>query len=100
MRLLVNEAAPVPSVVLLFAVVGLVKVSQQTPLAVMVAPPLSGIAPPLDAVVEVMEVIVAVVTVDAAACTPTAPVTAPSKHHPKTVRTLIRFLMITPLVYD
>ena len=52
-----------PFVVLLFAVVGRVEVFQQTPLAVMVAPPLSGIAPPLDAVVEVMEVIVAVVTV-------------------------------------
>ena len=58
-----NEAAPVPSVVLLFAVVGLAEVFQQTPLAVIVAPPLSGIAPPLEAVVEVMEVIVAVVTV-------------------------------------
>jgi hypothetical protein len=36
---------------------------QQTPLAVIVAPPLSGIAPPLDAVEEVINVIVAVVTV-------------------------------------
>ena len=63
MRLLANEAAPIPSVVLLFAVVGRVEVFQQTPLAVIVAPPLSGIAPPLDAVVEVMEVIVTVVTV-------------------------------------
>jgi hypothetical protein len=62
-RLLVNEAAPVPSVVLLSAVVGRVEVLQQTPLAVMVAPPLSEIAPPLDAIVEVMEVIVTVVTV-------------------------------------
>jgi hypothetical protein len=77
---------------------GFADVLQQTPRAVTESPPSLVTFPPEVAVVEVIAVIVVVVTVGAAACTPTTPVTAPSKHHPKTVRTLIRFLMITPLV--
>jgi hypothetical protein len=60
---LVNEPVPLPSVVLLSAVVGLAEVLQQTPLTVTVAPPSEVTLPPPDAVVEVMEEIVAVVTV-------------------------------------
>jgi hypothetical protein len=62
-RLLVNAPVPVPSVVLLSAVVGLAEVLQQTPLTVTLAPPPEVTFPPPDAVVEVMDVIVAVVTV-------------------------------------
>jgi hypothetical protein len=94
--LLTNAPSPVPLVVMLSAVVGLDEVLQQTPRAVTGTPPLSVTFPPEVAVVEVIAVIVVVVTVGAAACTPTTPVTTPSKQHPKTVRTLIRFLMITP----
>jgi hypothetical protein len=60
---LVNEPVPLPSVVLLSAVVGLAEVLQQTPRAVTDAPPSEVTLPPPDAVVEVIEVIVAVVTV-------------------------------------
>jgi hypothetical protein len=59
----VNVPVPVPSVVLLSAVVGLAEVLQQTPLTVTVAPPSEVTLPPPEAVVEVMEEIVAVVTV-------------------------------------
>lgn len=45
---------PVPSVVLVLAIVGLSAVFQQTPLAVMVAPPSFEIVPPDTADVEVM----------------------------------------------
>ena len=48
---LVNEPVPVPSVVLLSAVVGLALVLQQTPLAETAAPPSLVIFPPLVAVV-------------------------------------------------
>jgi hypothetical protein len=44
---LVNAPMPVPSVVLLFPVVGLADVVQQTPLAVIAAPPSLGMFPPL-----------------------------------------------------
>jgi hypothetical protein len=54
---------PVPSVVRLFAVVGLVLVFQQTPLAVIVPPPSAVIFPPDTAVIEVIEVIAVVVRV-------------------------------------
>jgi hypothetical protein len=59
----VNAPVPVPSVVLLSAVVGLADVLQQTPLAVTLDPPSEVTFPPPDAVVEVIDVIVAVVTV-------------------------------------
>jgi hypothetical protein len=61
--LLVNMLVPVPSVVLLLAVVGLAEVPQHTPLAVIVAPPSEVTFPPLVAVVDVVAVVVPVVTV-------------------------------------
>ena len=45
-RLLENEPVPLPSEVLLFETVGLVEVFQQTPLAVMSAPPSPATLPP------------------------------------------------------
>jgi uncharacterized membrane protein len=57
----VNEAVPVPLFVTLLAIVGLEFVLlQQTPFAVIVAPPASEIVPPLNAVVAVIEVIAVV----------------------------------------
>ena len=55
--------APVPFAVQLFAVLGLVDMPQQTPLAVTEAPPSAVTVPPPLAVVAVMEVIAVVVTV-------------------------------------
>jgi hypothetical protein len=62
--LLVN-GDEVPSVVLELAVVGAVVVLQQTPCAVIAAPPVAVTVPPELAVVAVMEVIAVVVTVGA-----------------------------------
>ena len=62
MRLLVKEPVPVPSVVLLLAVVGLGETDQHTPRAVMAAPPPAGMFPPLVAVVWVIPETVAVDT--------------------------------------
>jgi len=56
---------PLPSVVLLFAMVGLGLGLQHTPLAVTVAPPSDVILPPLDALVEVIEDIALVTMVGA-----------------------------------
>jgi hypothetical protein len=58
--LLVKLPAPVPSVVLLLAVVGLAVALQQTPRAVTDAPPSLVIFPPLVAVVVVIKVIAVV----------------------------------------
>jgi hypothetical protein len=60
---LVKLPVPVPSLVLLSAVVGLGLVLQQTPRAVTVAPPSSVTFPPESAVVEVMLEIAVVVMV-------------------------------------
>ena len=60
---LVKLPVPVPSVVLLFAVVGLGDVLQQTPLPVTGEPPLLVTLPPLDALFEAMELTPVVVTV-------------------------------------
>jgi hypothetical protein len=57
----------VPSVVLLFAVVGSWEVLQQTPLESTDEPPSEEIFPPLEAAVVVMEVIEEVVIVGATA---------------------------------
>jgi uncharacterized membrane protein YdcZ (DUF606 family) len=57
---LVNAPVPVPSVVLLLAVVGLVAMFQQIPRAVTDAPPSFVIFPPLLAVVVVIKVIAVV----------------------------------------
>ena len=62
-RLLVNVPVPVPSVVLLLAVVGFCVVDQHTPLAEILAPPSDVASPPEEAVVWVMEDISAVVTI-------------------------------------
>jgi hypothetical protein len=61
--LLVKIPVPVPSVVLLLAVVGLAEVPQHTPLTVTVAPPSEVTFPPLVAVVDDDAVVVPVVTV-------------------------------------
>lgn len=53
---LVNVPVPVPSVVLLLAIVGLEVVLQQTPRAVTEAPPSAPTVPPLVAVVAVRSV--------------------------------------------
>ena len=63
----VNTPVPVPSDVVLSAVVGFADVLQHTPLAVTAAPPLEVTLPPLDAVVEVILDAGVVVTVGAAA---------------------------------
>ncbi len=63
MRLLVKVPVPVPSVVLLLAVVGFAEVLQQTPLAVTAAPPSAVTFPPLVAVVWVILVTEVVVRV-------------------------------------
>ena len=63
--LLVKVPVPVPSVVLLFDVVGLADVLQHTPLAVTDAPPSDVTSPPLEAVVVVVEDTSVVVTVGA-----------------------------------
>lgn len=60
--LLVKLPVPVPSVVLLSLVVGLVDVLQQTPLAVTEVPPSEVTFPPLEALVGVIEDIGVVVT--------------------------------------
>ena len=61
---LVNIPVPVPSVVLVVkAMVGFAPVLQQTPRAVMTAPPLAVTLPPLVAVVMVIAVATVVVTV-------------------------------------
>ena len=60
--LLVKVPVSVPSVVLLFDVVGLADVFQHTPLAVSDAPPSDVTFPPLEAVVPVMEEAAVVVT--------------------------------------
>lgn len=52
-----NEPVPVPSLVLLFKIVGEVEVLQQTPRDVTAAPPSLVIVPPLIALVKVIEVI-------------------------------------------
>ena len=54
---------PVPSVVLLFEIVGPVELPQQTPLAVTVAPPSTVMFPPAVAVVVVMDPALVVVKV-------------------------------------
>ena len=56
---------PLPSVVLLFAIVGLAVVLQQTPRAVIVDDPASVILPPADAVVVVILLAIVVVIVGA-----------------------------------
>jgi hypothetical protein len=61
--LLVNTPVPVPSEVLLLAVVGFAEVFQQTPLAVTAAPPSEVTFPPLVAAVDDVVVVVPVVTV-------------------------------------
>jgi hypothetical protein len=61
--LLTKLPVPVASEVLLFAIVGLLEVLQQTPRAATDAPPSLLILPPLVAAVEVMEVIAVVVRV-------------------------------------
>lgn len=61
--MLVKVPVPVPSVVLLPAVVGVEVVAQQTPQAVTVAPPSLEITPPEEAVVAVTLEIAVVVTV-------------------------------------
>ena len=53
--MLVNSSVPVPSEVLLSAVVGLGAVLQQTPRADTVAPPSEDMLPPLSAVVGVID---------------------------------------------
>ena len=63
MRLLVKVPDPVPSVVLELAVVGFWTVLQQTPLAIIAAPPSVVIFPPLEAVVLVIAVSTVVVRV-------------------------------------
>jgi hypothetical protein len=65
--LLVNIPIPVPSNVLLSAIVGLVAVLQHTPRTLTVAPPSEVILPPLVAVVPVMAVAAVVVIVAALA---------------------------------
>ncbi len=57
---LVKVPTPVPSTVLLFAVVGLVVILQQTPRAVTGSPPSAPTVPPLVAVVAVILVTAAV----------------------------------------
>jgi len=118
----VNDPAPEPLEVLLLAVVGLADVLQHTPRVLAVAAPTKVTLPPEEAVVDVIDVILVVVTMSESptpvevsglamllllsvplafpvpACTPTTPIITPSRHHPKTVRTFDRFLMITPLV--
>lgn len=59
--LLAKAPAPVPSVVRLPAKTGFGEVLQQTPRAVIAAPPSSVILPPLTAVVDVIEVVAVVV---------------------------------------
>ena len=67
--LLVNAPVPVPLTVLVVkAIVGLIVVLQQIPLAVMVAPPSEVMFPPLVAVVPVM--VDAAVVVSVATATP------------------------------
>ena len=61
--LLVKLPVPVPSEVWLSLVVGLADVLQQTPLAVMGAPPLEVTFPPLEAPLLVIEDMAVVVTV-------------------------------------
>ena len=61
--MVVKEPVPVPSEVLLLAIVGLPEVFQQTPLAVTVAPPSFVTEPPPEAEVWVIPVTVLVVTV-------------------------------------
>jgi hypothetical protein len=58
---LVYEPVPEPSVVLLFAIVGVGSVLQQTPRVIMSEPPVAVIVPPLLAVVCVISVIAEVV---------------------------------------
>lgn len=68
---LLNDPVPVPSEVVLLLVVGLADVLQQTPRAVMEAPPSAVTFPPLEAVVPVTAdaaVVVTVGTVVAALC--------------------------------
>ena len=60
---LVKLPVPVPSEVLLSDVVGLTEVLQQTPLAVIVAPPLEVTFPPLETLLAVIEDTAVVVTV-------------------------------------
>ena len=62
-RLLEKAPVPVPSVVLLLAMVGFWEVDQHTPLAVTVAPPSLVTLPPEEAVVEEEALVAAVVTV-------------------------------------
>ena len=61
--LLVKLPVPVLSEVLLFDVVGLAEVFQQTPLAVTEAPPSAVTFPPLEALLVVIEDMAVVVTV-------------------------------------
>jgi hypothetical protein len=61
--LLVKIPVPVPSEVLLLAVVGLVEVLQHTPLDVTAAPPSEVTFPPLVAVAVDVAVVVPVITV-------------------------------------
>jgi hypothetical protein len=75
--LLVKIPVPVPSVVLLLAVVGLEEVPQHTPLAVTVAPPSEVTFPPLVAVVDDVAVVVPVVTVGGTAAAGVVNVTSP-----------------------
>ena len=63
--MLTNAPVPVPSVVLLLAVVGLVLVFQHTPLDVIAPPPSAVMFPPDTAAVEVIPVIAVVVSVAA-----------------------------------
>jgi hypothetical protein len=63
---LLKTPVPLPSVVLLSAVVGSAALLQQTPRAVTADPPSEAMFPPLEAVVAAMAVTAVVVTVGAA----------------------------------
>jgi hypothetical protein len=58
---LVKEALPVPSLVILSATVGAAWVAQQTPFFVMADPPSSVIVPPVFTLVDVASVMLVVV---------------------------------------
>jgi hypothetical protein len=80
--LLVKIPVPVPSVVLLLAVVGLTEVPQHTPLAVTEAPPSDVTFPPLVAVVDVVAIVVPVVTVGGTIPIDVVKVTSPPNEVP------------------
>ena len=75
---LVNDPAPVPSVVLLLDTVGFVDVDQHTPRAVTKSPPAEVTEPPLAAPAEVIPDIAVVVTVTGVVNTWFAPYAVPA----------------------